>query len=165
MMKIGQQNSMWWYWPHPSNKSCGYNKLGQHIDFNELNLQTCIFWVERRTSGSKKELLEWVCVKVAQSSLTLCDPMDYTVHGILQARILKWVAFPFSRRSSQPRDQTQVSPTAGRFFTRWAPREVGRKDYKEKWWVPGGITLLQLTILEATYILNRVSLGQIKSLL
>ena len=45
-----------------------------------------------------------VKVKVAQSCLTLCDPMDYTVHGILQARILEWVAFPFSRGSSQPRD-------------------------------------------------------------
>ena len=42
-------------------------------------------------------------VKVAQLSLTLCNPMDYTVHGILQARILEWVAFPFSRGSSQSR--------------------------------------------------------------
>ena len=41
-----------------------------------------------------------VKVKVAQSCLTLCDPMDYTVHGILQARILEWVAFPFSGASS-----------------------------------------------------------------
>ena len=48
-------------------------------------------------------------VKVAQSCLTLCDPMDNTVLGILQARILKWVAFPFSRGSSQPRDWTPVS--------------------------------------------------------
>ena len=56
-------------------------------------------------------------VKVAQSCLTLCDPMDYTVQGILQARILEWVAFPFSRGSSQSRDQTQVSHIAGRFFT------------------------------------------------
>ena len=56
--------------------------------------------------------------------LTLCDPMDYTVHGILQARILQWVAFPFSRGSSQPRDWTQVSYTAGRFFTSWATRET-----------------------------------------
>ena len=38
-------------------------------------------------------------VKVAQSCLTLCDPMDYTVHGILQTRILEWVAIPFSRGS------------------------------------------------------------------
>ena len=56
-------------------------------------------------------------VKIAQSCLTLCDPVDYTVHGILQARILEWVAFPFSRESSQPRDQTQVSHIAGGFFT------------------------------------------------
>ena len=40
----------------------------------------------------------------SQSCLTLCEPMDYTIHGILQARILEWVAFPFSRGSSQPRD-------------------------------------------------------------
>ena len=43
--------------------------------------------------------------------------MDYTIHGIFQARILEWVAFPFSRGSSQPRNQTQVSCIAGRFFT------------------------------------------------
>ena len=49
-------------------------------------------------------------VKVAQSCPTLCDPTDCTMHGILQARLLEWVAFPFSRGSSQPRDQTQ-SPT------------------------------------------------------
>ena len=55
---------------------------------------------------------------------TLCDPMDYTIHGILQARILEWVAFPFSRGSSQPRDGTQVSHIAGRFFTSWATREA-----------------------------------------
>ena len=45
-------------------------------------------------------------------------------HGILQARILEWVAFPFSSRSSQPRDWTQVSCIAGKFFTNWAMREV-----------------------------------------
>ena len=56
-------------------------------------------------------------VKVAQLRLTLCDPIDFIVHGILQARILEWVAFPFSRESSQPRDRTQVSCIAGGFFT------------------------------------------------
>ena len=56
-------------------------------------------------------------VKVAKLCPTLCNPMDYTVHGILQARVLEWVAFPFSGGSSQPRNQTQVSLTAGRFFT------------------------------------------------
>ena len=58
--------------------------------------------------------------KVAQSCSTLHDPMDYTVHGILQARILAWVSFSFSRGTSQPRDQTQVFHIAGKFFTSWA---------------------------------------------
>ena len=51
------------------------------------------------------------------SHSTVCDPMDYTVHGILQARILEWVAGPFSRGSSQPRDRTQDSRIAGSLFT------------------------------------------------
>ena len=54
--------------------------------------------------------------EVTQFCPALCDPMDYTVHGILQARILEWV-IPFSRGSSQTRDQTQVSHIAGEFFT------------------------------------------------
>ena len=67
--------------------------------------------------------------EVAQSCLTLCDPTDCSppgssVHGIFQARILKWVAISFSRKSSQPRDWTQVSRIVGRHFTIWATREV-----------------------------------------
>ena len=58
-----------------------------------------------------------VKVKVAQSRPILCDPMDYTVHGILQARILEGVAVPFSRGSSQPRGRTLVSHIAGGFLT------------------------------------------------
>ena len=76
-----------------------------------------IVWVETKSKDSLK-------VKVAQSCLTLCDPMDSTVHGILWARILEWVAIPFSRGSSQPRDQTQGFRIAGRFFTNWAIREA-----------------------------------------
>ena len=68
-------------------------------------------------------------VLVAQSCPTLCDPMDCSppgssVHEIFQARILEWVAISFSRGSSQPRDWTWVSCTAGRFFTNWATREA-----------------------------------------
>ena len=62
-------------------------------------------------------------VKVTQSCPTLCDPMDYTARGIFQARILEWVVILFSRRSSQPRDRTQVSHIAGG-FTHWATREA-----------------------------------------
>ena len=54
------------------------------------------------TSGFMKVKVK---VKVAQSCWTLCNPMDYTVHGILQARIMEWVAFPFSRKSSNPRTE------------------------------------------------------------
>ena len=67
-----------------------------------------------------------VKVKVSQLLPTLCNPMDYTVHGILQDRILEWLAYPFSRGSSQPRDRTQVSRTAGRFFTSWATRNTSK---------------------------------------
>ena len=55
--------------------------------------------------------------------------MDYTVHGILKARILEWYTFPFSRGPSQPRDQTQASRIAGRFFTSWATEEAHSWTY------------------------------------
>ena len=51
-----------------------------------------------------KDIVKKMKVKVSQSYPILCDPMDYTVHGILQAKILEWVAFPFSRGTSQPRN-------------------------------------------------------------
>ena len=61
-------------------------------------------------------------VRLTQFCPTLCDPVDYKVHGILQARILECIGFPFSRGSSQSRDRTQISYIAGRFFTSWATR-------------------------------------------
>ena len=69
--------------------------------------------------------MQWredVCRLVAQSCVTLCNPMNCSpwgssIHEILQARILEWIAIPFSRGSSWPRDCTQVSCIAGRFFT------------------------------------------------
>ena len=69
-----------------------------------------------------------VKVLVTQLYLTLCHPRDYSppgsfVHGILQARILEWVAISFPRRSSWPRNQTQVSFIAGRIFTVWATKK------------------------------------------
>ena len=67
----------------------------------------------------------WIVkMKVTQSCPTLWNPMDYTFHGILQARILEWVAIPFSRGYSQPRDQTQLPLIAGRFFTDWATMDI-----------------------------------------
>ena len=81
-------------------------------------------------------IIEWSEVKVIQSCLTLCDPMDYTVHGILQAIILEWATIPFSGGSSQPRDRTQVSHFADGFFTVWATREA------QEYW-SGSLSLLE----------------------
>ena len=63
----------------------------------------------------------YIKVRVAESCSTLCDPI---VHGILQARVLEWVAFPSSRGSSQPRNGTQVAHTAGGFLTSCVTREA-----------------------------------------
>ena len=69
--------------------------------------------------------IEWKWkMRVTQSCLILCNPMDYTIHGILQTGILEWVAFPIFRRSSKPRDRTQVCCIAGGFFNSWAAREA-----------------------------------------
>ena len=72
-----------------------------------------------------KDSVHSIKVLVTQWCLTVCYPMDcslpgYSVHGISQARILEWAAISFSRGSSQPRDQTQVSCIGGRFFNLWA---------------------------------------------
>ena len=72
-----------------------------------------------------------VCAKSLWSRPTLCDPggcspPGSSVHGILQARILGWVAISFSRGSSQPRDQTQISCIVGTFFTAEPPGEAQR---------------------------------------
>ena len=80
------------------------------------------------------KLLSCCCCLAAQSCLTLCDPMDCnppgsSVYGILQARILEWVAIPFSRGSSWPKDWTQVSCIAGGFFTAEPPGKPQTSKY------------------------------------
>ena len=82
--------------------------------------------------------------------------MDYTVHGILQARILEWVTFLFSRVSSQPRDQTQVSRTADRFFpaepqgffVSWAVKETIEQLHSSHMLAKIMLKILQARILE-----------------
>ena len=76
-------------------------------------------------------------VKVVQLCLTLCNPMDCSqpgsfVHGVLQVRILEWVVISFSKGSSQPRDQTQVSHTAGRFLLFELPGKPKESKAKAK---------------------------------
>ena len=101
----------------PPNK-CDQNKIAI-ICYNPLTFERLI--------SSKM-----VCVLVAQSCLTLCDPMDCkppdsSGHRILQARILQWVAISFSGGSSWPRDQTLISCIAGGLFITWATRGVLKK--------------------------------------
>ena len=69
-------------------------------------------------------------VKMAQLYPTLCDLMIYTVHGILQARILEWANFSFSRGSFKSRDQTQVSLIAGRLFYQLSHQGIPGLHYK-----------------------------------
>ena len=95
----------------------------------------------KKLNSSSREFFEeanWISdLTCAQLCPTLCNPMDcslpgFSVHGILQARILEWVAIPFSRGSSLLRDWTWVSWFAGRFFTVWTPR--GAYLYVWKYW-------------------------------
>ena len=95
------------------------------------------------SGGSGASCLQLVCVNC--SVVTLCDPMDCSppgssVHGILQARILEWVAIPSSRGFSQPRDQTWVSYTASRFFTFWATREALQLSWPQHWDSKSGLS-------------------------
>ena len=78
--------------------------------------------------------------EVAQSCLTLCNPMGCsipgsTIHGIFQARVLEWVAISFSRWSSRPRDWTWISRIAGRCFTVWVTREAFSSELNIKKWL------------------------------
>ena len=90
--------------------------------------------------GELARKTRWRWSEVAQSCPTLCDPMDCSppgssLHGILQARILEWVAISFSRGSSRPRDWTRVSLIPGRRFNLWATREAQIKVMLNLTWV------------------------------
>ena len=116
-------------WPASSQKQ---GTTAKHHYVYTLNTQTQSNSQSIYTQRLTTNLLKWASTNgykeerkwKSLSCVWLCDPMVYTVHGILQARMLEWVAVPFSRGSSQPRDQTQVSCITGRFFTSWATREA-----------------------------------------
>ena len=117
----------------------GFKRVGHNFDTKQQqwHYRFCIY--TKVLSSIKKTVLKEVksCleleskvkVKVTQSYPILCGPMHYTVHGILQARILDWAAFLFSRGSSQPRNWTTVSCIAGGFFTNWAIRKAPKDKY------------------------------------
>ena len=88
----------------------------QHVHFVRTQLSPQHILTRKIVGLHGNALFTFLKVKVAQLCPILCHPKDYTVHGIFQARILEWVAFPFSRGSFQPSDWTQVSCIAGGFF-------------------------------------------------
>ena len=103
----------------------------------------------------------FVCVFVTQSCPTLCDPMDspgFSAHGILQARILAWVAIPFSRGAAQPRKLTQVSHMAGDFFIIWTTREAQDTIYKLYHMIVDFLTSFNMMISIVVRLLRHVRL-------
>ena len=143
---------MWWEWSskdlpkvkvaqlcptlcHPVDIYSPWNSPGQNAGVGSLSLLQGIFPTQRSNPGLPALWVDSLSAEpqseseVAQSCPTLCDPVDCilpgsSVHGILQARILEWVAISFSRGSSPPRDKTQVSHIAGRHCNLWATREA-----------------------------------------
>ena len=134
-------------WAYSLDKQFNYDYLGPGFCFSPSWIPLRVYhqgWLLRQIGWWKITFfVYWTCrqlvfsclqrdeseSEVTQSCLTLCDPVDppgSSIHGILQARILEWVAISFSRGSSQPKDWTQVSHIAGRHFNLWATREAQR---------------------------------------
>ena len=95
--------------------------IGRQILYHWATWEALYIYIYRERESRESE--------VTQSCLTLCDPVDCSlpgssIHGILKARILKWVAISFSRGSSRSRNRTPISHIAGRRFTLWATREA-----------------------------------------
>ena len=124
-----------WGWSQPHLELCeGCIETGSFSELRSL-------WIWAKTGAYHSQFLFLSSIdqcllkeeegegEVAQSCPTLCDPVDcslpgFSVHGILQARILEWFTISFSRGSFQPRDRTRVSRIADRCFTLWATREA-----------------------------------------
>ena len=112
-----------------SSRSQGLLIFTQLLDLVLISLYYKCWFLSSQARNKMLSVQCTVLCLVTQSCPTLCNPMDCSppgssVHGILQARILVWVAMPSSRGSSQARDQAQASHTAGRFFTNWLTREA-----------------------------------------
>ena len=103
---------------HPSvHCSMFYNSQDTEVTWTSINRE-----MDKNVEKVKVKSLSHVRLFATPMD---CSPPGSSVHGIFQARVLEWVAISFSRGSSQPRDRTPVSRTAGRCFTIWATRECG----------------------------------------
>ena len=115
--------STWWQKILHAGKFCRWTSI--------VSMAYCPHFPTLQSNMSEFTLKNYSRIDYIDSLLFLglCSPPDSSVHGILQARILEWVAIPFSRGSSWPSEWTQVSCNADRFFTIWATREA--PDYTE----------------------------------
>ena len=109
------------------SKRIEYERMSLFKMIRKLPSCETVFWIARWETKIMLSLLT-VKVLVTQSCPTLCDPMDCSppgssLHGIVQARVLEWIAISFYRGSSLPRDRTQVSCIARRLFAVWATGE------------------------------------------
>ena len=122
-----QKNERWYIGIYCGNRNDkNFWVLGYTVETGMTRISEVCMWVLEERAKWKRAEKSWPAIhwnwKWFSCVQLLSDSMDYTVHGILQARILDWVAFPFSSRSSQPRNWTRVFCIAGRFFTNWVIR-------------------------------------------
>ena len=140
--RIASCSSGAWECPQQSKRIKQQSRKPEIQKTGSLNILTNIFERKSPLTMSKVRTVKYIIahpgdetltsrensvssdMKVALSCPTLYNPMDNTAHGILQARILELVAFPFSRGSSQPRDRTHIPLIAGGFCTSWATEEA-----------------------------------------
>ena len=106
---------------------------GCQLPISLLNLifESCLCLLFFSSYVKSKSVSHVSHVQVFATPWTICSPPGSSVHGILPARIQEWVAIPFSRGSSWPKEQTWISGVTGRFFTIWATREALYFDYVE----------------------------------
>ena len=134
LRKHHYEQSQWRWWnsswaiSNPKRWCCESAVLNMPANLENSAVATVLEKVSFHSNPKESETES----EVAKSCPTLCDPVDYSttgssIHGILQARVLEWVAISFSRGSSWPRDRTQVSRIPGRCFNLWATREAQRK--------------------------------------
>ena len=132
-----------------------------------MDTELLMIWSSHTNSGlstsrslhiRENQVSGFVVALVAKLCPTLCHPMNCStpgssVHGILQARILEWVAVPFSKGSSQPRNWTGVSCIASRFFTNWAIREAQVGQVSPGW--SGQVAILLIRYHRLGGLINR----------
>ena len=118
-------------WTDPNRLPRAGPVISYSLSWGKQTEKFCVVKSSPKSGEIYTEVNQWTS-EAAQLCPTLGDPMDWrlpgsSIHGIFQARILEWVAISFSKGSSQPRDQAQVSRIAGRHFTFWATREATLK--------------------------------------